>query len=228
MVIPRFQLTGICKYYPQRLQWGAKTTITALQNLNITLYDGQIQLLLGPSGSGKTTLAKLLMRLEKPDKGQILYKHTPIQHINKKFLWTNNQMLFQSPTLSMNPALTIYKILAEPLLIANQNTITTKKTETTLTALLELLELPNYYLKAYPGQLSGGERQRIALARALLLKPEFLILDEPLAALDELTAQNLCRIFLHVFQYYHIGVLWITHTLDPFYPIASTVFTLNK
>ena len=134
-------------------------------------------------------------------------------------------MMFQNPLLSVNPCFKLYKILAEPLIVYKKNK---REINERIGHLLEILELPFSYLEKYPAELSGGELQRFVLARTLVLEPEFVILDEPFSALDEILAARLVRYFKQVFKQLDIGVLYISHHMKRVKFLADHVNIMEK
>jgi ABC-type glutathione transport system ATPase component len=221
----RFQLKGVSKFYVQKNRKGKPQQIPALDNVNLKIYDKKINALVGESGCGKSTLSRVLMRLESHDSGEIIYKGKSIQFTSKKEFRKKNQIMFQNPLLSVNPYFNVYKIMAEPLII---NKTGKREIKERIDHLLEIFALPFSYLEKYPSELSGGELQRIVLARALVLEPEFLILDEPFSALDEIMAARLTRYFKKVFTHLNIGVLYISHHLKRVKFLADYVHTMKK
>jgi peptide/nickel transport system ATP-binding protein len=221
----RFLLKGVSKFYMQKNRQGIPRQIPALDKVNLTIYDKKINALVGESGCGKSTLSRVLMRLESHDSGEIIYQGKNIESTPKKEFRKKNQIMFQNPLLSVNPYFKVYKILAEPLII---NKTGKKEIEEKIGHLLEIFTLPFSYLKKYPSELSGGELQRIVLARALVLEPEFLILDEPFSALDEIMAARLVRCFKKIFTRLNIGVLYISHHPGHVKFLADYINTMEK
>jgi ABC-type glutathione transport system ATPase component len=221
----RFQLKGVSKFYRQKNRKGKPQQTTALDKVNLKIYNKKINALLGESGCGKSTLSRVLMRLESHDSGEIIYKGKNIESIPKRELRKKNQIMFQNPLLSVNPYFSVRKIVSEPLII---NKTDKKEIKERIEHLLEIFSLPFSYLKKFPSELSGGELQRIVLARALVLEPEFLILDEPFSALDEIMAARLTRYFRRIFTQLNIGVLYISHHQKRVKFLADYVNTMKK
>lgn len=222
----RFRLKNVSKSYGKSRGRGARNV---LENVNLTVYEKTINAVMGKSGCGKSTLARIIMRLEHPDSGEILYKgkeieSTPLDEFRRK-----NQVMFQDPFLSVNPYFKVKRILEEPLMIkVNSDKPSNKKEiEEKTGPLLELLEIPGALLNRYPSELSGGQLQRVVLGRALVLEPEFLILDEPFSSLDEIMAARLMRGFKAVFRRLGIGVLYISHHKKRVHFLADRVSLLT-
>ena len=222
---PRFELKGVSKFYLQKKPGNKPQPIPALKEINLKIYHKKINALVGKSGCGKSTLARILMQLEDYNCGEILYKGKNITTCPKKEFRKKNQIMFQDSLLSVNPYFNVYKILAEPLII---NKTAKRLIKEKLNHLLEIFELPLAFLKKYPAELSGGELQRIVLARALVLEPEFLILDEPFSALDEIMAARLLRYLKKIFTQFNIGILYISHHLKRVKFLADSVNRMEK
>jgi len=185
-----------------------------LQNISIELQEDKIACILGPSGCGKTTLLKLISGLEKTQKGKIFIKDklvsSPTKHIKTEE--RNIGFLFQD--FALFPHLTVEKNLK--FAIKNH-----KNAEKDIGDILKLIKLPNA-LKKYPHELSGGEQQRIALARAIISRPNILLLDEPFSNLDLSLREEIRDDTLHLLQRFNISVIIVTH--DPF----EAMFISNK
>lgn len=182
-----------------------------MDNVNLTVYENTINAVMGKSGCGKSTLARIILRLEHADSGEIIYKGEKIEIVPMEEFRKKNQVMFQNPYLSVNPYFKVEKILTEPLIVNSNKPLNKKIIKEKTDSLLELLEIPTALLNRYPRELSGGQLQRVVLGRALVLEPEFIILDEPFSSLDEIMAARLLRRFKTVFHRLGIGVLYISH-----------------
>ena len=179
------EIKNLWKSYKLKVSLFKRKKFWALQDINLIIKKNETIALLGESGSGKSTLAKIILGIEKPDKG-IVKTYTFIQAV------------FQDPYSSLNPKMKIKDILLEPYLINID-----KDKNKGLNKALELLEqvgLSKKVLNLYPHNLSGGERQRIALARALITNPELIILDEPTSSLDVSVEAQIIRILQNLKQ----------------------------
>ncbi len=232
----RFRLNRICKVYPPTGGGKGREPVRALDNLDIKIYDKKINALTGPSGCGKSTLARILMGLENADSGEISYMGQPIHGgsgLSRKALQDfrkKNQLMFQSPYVSVNPCFTVRQIVEEPLRIRvnRRGPAGAKGGHAAVPRLMELLEIPSHFLDRFPSELSGGELQRVVLARTLVLEPEFVILDEPFSALDDITANRLMRQFKHIFQHLGTGVLYISHHAGRVHFMADVLTVMER
>ena len=221
----RFHCRDIIKSYRKRIKAGKIQTVLALDRLNLSLYEGKINALVGHSGSGKSTLARILMRLEEADSGTILYHNQKLLNRDLTRFRERNQILFQNPMLAVNPAFFIEKIIADPLKVARR---TRQEIGEKIGEVMELLDLPRSCLKRFPSQLSGGELQRVVLARALVLEPDFVILDEPFSSLDEILAGRLIGQFQSIFRKLNIGALFISHHRKRVRMMADFIAVIRK
>jgi ABC-type glutathione transport system ATPase component len=221
----RFECREVVKHYQKREKIHKKTPFPVLTGLNLNIYENRINAVVGKSGAGKSTLARILMRLDVFDSGTIQYKNKNIENIVIKEFREKNQIVFQNPLLSMNPRFKIKKILAEPLQIARK---TKNFIEKKIKDLLDIMEISSAVLKRFPAQISAGQQQRIVLARALALDPEFIVLDEPFAALDQIMAFRLMEHFKKVFCQLNTGVLYISHHLERVNFFADYVAVLEQ
>lgn len=210
-------LEGVSRFYKGgRRLFGKPFSITALNDLNLTIETGEIFGLVGESGSGKTTIARLIAHLETPDRGTVRYKGQVIDRLRGRQLKQFRQkvqMIFQDPYQSLNPYQSVRSIVIEPLYIHGWKTAADRQVK--VLKVLEQVGLtpPKLVLLRYPHQLSGGQRQRVAIARALVLDPEILIADEPTSMLDTTISMQIYRILFDIQDRLGITILFITHNL---------------
>ena len=204
----RFRLQNVSKTYHNRHPGGATVRHKALDGVNLDIYEQQVYALMGKSGAGKSTLARMILGMEKPDSGRVIFQNQSLAEVPRASFTRCNQMMFQNSYLAVNPCFTIREIVSEPLRIAAAKPAQSVEK---LGEVFDLLELPAHYLTRRPHELSGGELQRVVLARALVLEPEFLVLDEPFSALDDLTAWRILLQFKKIFLRLRLGILFIGH-----------------
>ena len=189
-------------------------TLTACNDVNLTMYKGRTLGIVGESGCGKSTFVRMVISLDQPTSGEILYHGKNITGLSKKETWENRQnlqMVFQDPLASFNPKMKIRDILTEPLM--NYKRI--KRSERTAKAkeLLRMVELPEDFVDRYPHIMSGGQLQRISIARALSLEPEILVCDEATSALDVSVQESVIELLVRLQKEKNICMIFICHDL---------------
>lgn len=165
---------------------GKKNEVKAIDNVSFDIYEGEVFGLVGESGSGKTTVGRAILKLYDINEGEIIFNGETVSHLKGKDLRTfrkDAQMIFQDPQASLNGRMKIRDIVAEGLDIHGL-TASKAEREERVQELLDLVGLNKDHLTRYPHEFSGGQRQRIGIARALAVKPKFIIADEPISALD--------------------------------------------
>lgn len=191
--------------------------IKALSDVSFSINQGEILGIVGESGSGKSTLARCLMNIHKPYKGEIFYKGINICDkkqfaANKKMLQKNRQIIFQDSNSSLNQRMSIREILAEPLEIQKLFK-TAAEREEHMRYHMSFVGLEPRFLDLYPPEISGGQRQRVSIARALEMRPELLVADEPVASLDVSIQAQIINLFKHLQEEHHFTLLFIAHDL---------------
>jgi len=192
-------------------------TIKAVDDINLTIPEGEMLCLVGESGCGKTTTGKMIAGILTTSSGRILYRGKDIATIagnDRKAYRLGVQMVHQDPYASLNPTQTVYDILAAPL---QHHRFTRGESETkrSICQLLEIVDLtpPDDFLEKYPHQLSGGQRQRVSVARALTVRPAFIVADEAVSMVDVSIRISLLNMFARLKEEMGVGVLLITHDL---------------
>jgi len=190
--------------------------VKALNGISLSLQDGEIFGLVGESGSGKTTCGRLIVKLEEPQEGKIYLdgaEITGLQGEGLKNYRRKVQMIFQDPYQSLNPQLSIFESVAEPLVIHREGSHEERRDRVLSTLRAVGLSPPEDFIYRYPHQLSGGQRQRVAIARAMVLRPEVVVADEPTSMLDASYSAQIYNILLEMRDHFHVTILFITHNL---------------
>jgi peptide/nickel transport system ATP-binding protein len=192
-----------------------KRMVHAVDNVSFDVLKGETLGLVGESGCGKSTLGRTLLRLIKPQSGEILYKGKDISQLPEreiKPLRNAFQLIFQDPYSSLNPRMTVQQMLLEPMQVHNIG-----KKEDRLEAIKNIIEkvgLTEGALKKYPHEFSGGQRQRICIARALVLKPEFIVCDESVSALDVSVQAMVLNLLNDLKDEFGLTYIFISHDLS--------------
>lgn len=203
---------------------GKKKTVRAVNNLSLDIKRGEILAIAGESGCGKSTLSKAIIRLVEPISGEIIYNGRNVYDLkgaNLKEFRENVQMIFQNPYASLNPKMKIRDILSEPLIINRK--LSKSEIDKILKLKIQQVGLSDKYLEFYPHEFSGGQRQRIAIARALVLSPEFVIADEPVSALDASIQAQIINLIKVLKTEYQMTMMFISHDLNVIRYIADRV-----
>lgn len=205
-------------------QLGQKNIIKAVEDFSLAINRGEILAIAGESGCGKSSLSKAIIKLITPTSGNILYKDKSILNIKGEELKEfrqNVQMVFQNPYASLNPKIKIRDILSEPLKINTE--LSKSDIKNIVLKKINQVGLSEYHLDLFPHEFSGGQRQRIAIARALILNPEFIIADEPVSALDASIQAQIINLIKELKQKCDITMLFISHDLNVIKYIADRI-----
>ena len=194
--------------------FGKKKTLKAVDGVSFDLYAGETFGLVGESGCGKTTVGRTIVRLYAPTSGQILFGGTDIAPLSEKEVqpYRNRmQMIFQDPYASLNPRMTVASIIGEPL---RYQGVPQKEIDARVRELVDRVGLKPDHLNRYPHEFSGGQRQRIGIARALAGKPEFIVCDEPISALDVSIQAQIINMLEELQEQLGITYLFVSHDLS--------------
>ncbi len=209
---------------------GNKKMFNAVDDVSFYIKRGEIVGLVGESGSGKTTTGRAIIRLAPISTGKIFYENAEITKLsNREFLPYRKkiQMIFQDPFNSLNPRMTIQKIISEPLDIHFKNLSKNEKIDR-IAHLLKRVGLNPDFMKRYPHEFSGGQRQRIGIARALAVEPEFLICDEPVSALDVSVQAQIINLLEELRQELGIAMLFVAHDIAVVEYLSDRIFVMTN
>lgn len=218
-------------HYPIRSGFFNKIVdyIYAVDGVSLTIEKGKTYGLVGESGSGKSTIGKAIIGLEKIKSGKIIYKGKEIDRKfrNRKNEYSKNvQMIFQDSLSSLNPKKRIIDIISEPL--KNFENLTESENKKRILELLEIVGLSEDALYKYPHEFSGGQRQRIGIARAVATKPQLIIADEPVSALDLSVQAQVLNYMKDIQKQYNLSYLFISHDLGVVKHMCDYIYILNS
>ena len=200
-----------------------KKTLKAVDDVSFDLYPGETFGLVGESGCGKTTVGRTIVRLYQPTAGQILLDGKDIAPLSEKEVLpyrSRMQMIFQDPYASLNPRMTVASIVGEPLRYQGMNA---KDIDDRVRELVECVGLKEDHLNRYPHEFSGGQRQRIGIARALASKPDFIVCDEPISALDVSIQAQIINMLEELQARFGMTYLFVSHDLSMVRHISKRV-----
>jgi dipeptide transport system ATP-binding protein len=199
--------------------------VHAVKGVNFTLEKGKTLAVVGESGCGKSTLARMITLIDPPTSGEILIDGIPASaaHVTRE-LRQKVQIVFQNPYGSLNPRQKIGDVLAEPLLL-NTSMSAAERRDKAMAMLLKVGLGPEHFNR-YPHMFSGGQRQRIAIARALMLNPSFLVLDEPVSALDLSVQAQILNLLKDLQDEFGLTYVFISHDLSVVRYIADEVMVM--
>lgn len=223
---PLIEVEGLVKYFPVRrgvlqriVAW-----VKAVDDVSFTIREGETLGLVGESGCGKTTVGRAMLRLIEPTRGRIVFDGVDVLGLrgrDLKSMRRNMQIIFQDPYSSLDPRMPIGDSVGEGLRIHKIGTA--QERQATVANMLHQVGLEDYHAKRYPHEFSGGQRQRIGIARALALRPKFIIADEPVSALDVSIQSQVLNILKRLQEEFHLTYLFIAHNMGVVEHISDRV-----
>ena len=231
MTTPILQLCGVTRRYVSRLpsSW-RRQAMNAVDGVDLEINEGETLAIVGESGSGKSTLAKLMLRLEQPSDGAVLYQGVCLSDLDRqqrRAYRRDVQAIFQDPSSSLNPRMRVEEALGH---VARRHALVepAKLREFIAGHLASVgLDPPEQYLPRYPHQLSGGQQQRVAIARAMMLEPRLIVADEPLSSLDISIQVQVLDLMRELSRRKRVGFVLISHDLNAVQSIAQRIAVMQ-
>jgi peptide/nickel transport system ATP-binding protein len=205
------EVKNLKKYFSTK-----KGMLHAIDDVSFYINKGETLGVVGESGCGKSTTGRAILRLHEPTSGEVIYKGEDIVKYSSKKMKSMRQkmqIVFQDPYSSLNPRLTVSKLIAEPLYV-NKIYKTEAEVEARVKEVMNVVGLEERLINAYPHELDGGRRQRIGIARALSINPEFIVLDEPVSALDVSVQAQILNLMNKLQKEFNLTYLFISHNLS--------------
>ncbi len=223
-----YEIKDLQKYYEINLGLFKKPKIVkALNGISFDVRKGEVLSIVGESGCGKSTTAKLILKIEEPTGGKILFNGediTKLQHHELEEYRKKVQIIFQDPYSSLNPRWKVGAIIGEPLkLNTNMNK---KEIKERVLYLMDKVGMHSDWYERYPHQFSGGQRQRIGIARALALNPEIIVCDEPVSALDVSIQAQVLNLLLDLQKEFNLTYIFISHDLSVVEHISDRIVVM--
>ena len=220
---PLLRVEHLKKYFKS-----ARGMVHAVDDVSFTLEAGKTLGVVGESGCGKSTLGRTIIRLQEPTYGSVFFDGKDVSKLNRQGLWEQRrqmQMIFQDPFSSLNPRMTISQAIEEPLALYKICPDRTSR-QKRVAELMDTVGLARRLYNTYPHELDGGRRQRIGIARALALKPRFIVCDEPVSALDVSIQAQILNLMQDLQKEFHLTYMFITHDLSVVYHISDEIMVM--
>ena len=220
MDTPLIQTVDLVKYFNTK-----RGPLHAVDHVNLSIKKGETLGVVGESGCGKSTLGRTILRLLEPTSGSVLYngddivKYSPqkMKEMRKKM-----QIIFQDPFTSLNPRMSVSEIIAEPMITTKTYTNAAERLDRVY-QLMEIVGLAERFINSYPHELDGGRRQRIGIARALSVRPEFIVCDEPVSALDVSIQAQLLNLMMDLQDSMGLTYMFVTHNSSVIKHISDNI-----
>ena len=229
--MPLLEIRNLTKVFPlgeSIFGGGAKGEVRAVDNVSLDIEPGETLGLVGESGSGKSTLGRLVLRLIQPTSGSVIFDGRDLlaaNHDEMRRLRRDMQIIFQDPFGSLDPRMRVEQVITEPLIIHERMSTSSRRAR--VAELLRAVGLDESALRRFPHEFSGGQRQRIGIARALALRPKFIVADEPVSALDVSVGAQIVNLLARLQQEFKLTYLFISHSMPLVRYLATRIAVMH-
>ena len=230
--MPLIEIRNLTKIFPlgqSMLGARAKSEVRAVDDVSLNIQSGETLGLVGESGSGKSTLGRLVLRLIEPSFGSVRFESRDLLaagHGEMRRLRRDMQIIFQDPFGSLDPRMNVEDIINEPLVIHEKMVASSRRAR--VAELLGAVGLDPSVLKRFPHEFSGGQRQRIGIARALALRPKFIVADEPVSALDVSVGAQIVNLLAQLQREFGLTYLFISHSMPVVRYLATRIAVMYR
>lgn len=228
---PILSIKNLCVDFNLRKKFFKKQQIIhAVKDVSFDVFNNEIVGIIGESGSGKSTIGKTIVGLNSPTSGKVFFKNEKIIDENSNNLHkfrSDIQIIFQNYSSALDPQMTIAQILSEPFEI-HRNTLSKHEIKQEIKEILDLMCIPQSYLKKHQHEVSGGQKQRISIARSLLVKPTILICDEIVSALDVIVQHDIVEMIKAVQQKTKLSIIFITHDIALANDLCTKILVMHN
>jgi ABC-type oligopeptide transport system ATPase subunit len=231
-LVPLLDIRNLTKIFPlgeSVFGNGAKGEVRAVDSVSFDIESGETLGLVGESGSGKSTLGRLILRLIEPSSGKIAFAGSDLlaaTHSELRSLRRDMQIIFQDPFGSLDPRMRVEDVIAEPLIIHESLTAPSRRRR--VNELLRVVGLDPSAARRFPHEFSGGQRQRIGIARALALRPKFIVADEPVSALDVSVGAQIVNLMAQLQREFGLTYLFISHSMPVIRYLATRIAVMYR
>jgi ABC-type glutathione transport system ATPase component len=230
-VVPLIEVRNLSKVFPtgESVFGRARGEVRAVDDVSLDIGQGETLGLVGESGSGKSTLGRLILRLIEATSGSVNFSGHDVFAANGRELRAlrrDMQIVFQDPFASLNPRMRVQEIVSEPLRI--HNSASAQGRDRRARELMNAVGLDESALQRYPHEFSGGQRQRIGIARALALRPKFIVCDEPVSALDVSVAAQIVNLLSRLQREFQLTYLFISHSMPVVRYLATRIAVMQR
>jgi ABC-type glutathione transport system ATPase component len=230
--VPLIEVSHLSKVYisgENAFGGGARREVRAVDDVSFNIEQGETLGLVGESGSGKSTIGRLMLRLIEPTSGSVRFDQRDLTSLSARELRTSRremQIVFQDPFASLDPRMTVEQIVTEPLVIHEKSTDVERHRR--VEELMRVVGLDASALPRYPHEFSGGQRQRVGIARALALRPRFIVADEPVSALDVSVGARIVNLLRDLQREFGLTYLFISHSMPVVRYLATRIAVLYR